>query len=126
MQDLHDWAQWWGVDFNFAPHFPMLTVTAGRVAIIKPETTIDIYKAAWVDGVDLNDNGALAVALTQAGHDGEALVAATVDPVVKAVLRENTEAAARLGACGAPTMMVGGALFWGQDRLHRVAEALGS
>jgi 2-hydroxychromene-2-carboxylate isomerase len=126
MQDLHDWAQWWGVDFNFAPHFPMRTVTAGRVAIIKPETTIDIYKAAWVDGVDLNDNGALAVALTQAGHDGEALVAATVDPVVKAVLRENTEAAARLGACGAPTMMVGGALFWGQDRLHRVAEALGS
>jgi 2-hydroxychromene-2-carboxylate isomerase len=126
MRDLHDWAQWWGVDFNFAPHFPMRTVTAGRVAIIKPETTIDIYRAAWVDGVDLNDDVALTLALTQTGHDGEALVAATSDPAVKAVLRENTEAAARLGACGAPTMVVDGELFWGQDRLHRVAAALGA
>lgn len=123
MRDLHDWAAYWGIPFNFAPHFPMRTVTAGRVAIIRPETTAEIYRMAWVDGVDLNDDSALAAALTSAGHDGEGLVAATQDPAVKATLRANTEEAIEVGACGAPTMVVNGQLFWGNDRIHRVLRA---
>ena len=75
---------------------------------------------AWVDGVDLNDDNALATALTAAGHDGEGLVAATQDPAVKAQLRANTEEAIAIGACGAPTMVVNGQLFWGNDRINRV------
>jgi 2-hydroxychromene-2-carboxylate isomerase len=35
-----------------------------------------------------------------------------------------TEAATAAGACGAPTVAVGERLFWGQDRLNRVAESL--
>jgi len=124
-RDLHDWAKWWGVPFNFSPNFPMRTVTAGRVAIIDPSTTQDIYRAAWVDGVDLNDDAALAEALTKAGHDGPALIARTQEPEIKAILRANTEDAAAAGACGAPTIVVGEQLFWGQDRLNRVIEALG-
>ncbi len=123
LRDLHDWAAYWAVPFNFAPHFPMRTVTAGRVSIIRPETTADIYRAAWVDGVDLNDDQALAAALSDAGHDGEALVAGTQNPDVKAQLRANTEQAVQLGACGAPTMVVNGQLFWGNDRLNRVIRA---
>ncbi len=124
MQDLEDWAEWWGVRFQFNPHFPMRTVTAGRVALVDPSTTADIYRAAWVDGVDLNDDRALAEALSAAGHDGESLVEATQEPAIKAALRTNTEAAAEAGACGAPTILVGDRIFWGQDRLHRVAAAL--
>jgi len=124
MRDLVDWSEWWNVPFNFAPHFPMRTVTAGRVAIIDPSTTSAIYRAAWVDGIDLNDDGALSEALNDAGFDGAALVAATQDPAIKTKLRENTEAAIAAGACGAPTILVGEQLFWGQDRLNRVAEAL--
>lgn len=123
MRDLNDWASYWDVPFKFAPHFPMRTVTAGRVAIIKPETTADIYRMAWVDGVDLNDDDALAAALSASGHDGDALVAATQDPAVKAQLRANTEQAVAIGACGAPTMVVGGQLFWGNDRINRVLKA---
>ena len=123
MRDLQDWATYWGVPFNFAPHFPMRTVTAGRVAIIQPDTTADIYRMAWVDGVDLNDDAALAEALSASGHDGEALVAATQDPAVKAQLRANTEEAVEIGACGAPTMVVDEQLFWGNDRINRVLQA---
>ena len=123
MRDLQDWATYWGVPFNFAPHFPMRTVTAGRVAILRPETTADIYRMAWVDGVDLNDDAALAEALSASGHDGEALVSATQDPAVKAQLRTNTEEAVKIGACGAPTMVVDGQLFWGNDRINRVLRA---
>ena len=120
LRDLQDWAAYWAVPFHFAPHFPMRTVTAGRVAILRPEATADIYRMAWVDGVDLNDDNALATALTAAGHDGEGLVAATQDPAVKAQLRANTEEAIAIGACGAPTMVVNGQLFWGNDRINRV------
>jgi len=124
LRDLTDWADWWNVPFHFNPHFPMRTVTAGRVAILEPKTTPDIYKAAWVDGVDLNNDEALVEVLNQAGHDGNSLVSATQDPAIKAQLRGNTEAAASAGACGAPTIMVGNQIFWGQDRLNRVSEAL--
>jgi 2-hydroxychromene-2-carboxylate isomerase len=124
LRDLTDWADWWGVPFNFNPHFPMRTVTAGRVAILDPRTTPIIYKAAWVDGVDLNNDAALCDVLDEAGLDGEALISATQDPAIKAQLRGNTEAAINAGACGAPTVLVGNQLFWGQDRLNRVAEAL--
>jgi 2-hydroxychromene-2-carboxylate isomerase len=94
------------------------------VAILEPKTTPDIYKAAWVDGIDLNNDEALAEVLIQAGHDGKGLIAATQDPAIKAQLRGNTEAAAAAGACGAPTIMIGSQVFWGQDRLNRVGEAL--
>ena len=44
---------------------------------------------------------------------------------VKAALREETEAAAARGVFGAPTFIVGGTeLYWGQDRLGLVEEAL--
>ena len=77
-------------------------VTAGRVAILQPEATADIYRMAWVDGVDLNDDSALATALTAAGYDGEELVAATQDPAVKAQLRANTEEAVEIGPAARP------------------------
>ncbi len=124
MKDLCDWANWWGIDFNFSPHFPIRSVTACRVAIIEPATTEPLYAAAWVDGVDLNDPDALAAVLNAAGFDGPALIEGTQDPAVKAALRANTEEAVAAGVCGAPTAMVGDTLFWGQDRLQRVAQAL--
>lgn len=124
MQDLLDWASWWAVPFRFNPHFPMRTVTAGRVAIVDPSTTESIYAAAWANGTNLNDDAELIEALNDAGHNGADLVHATQNPSVKATLRANTEEAAALGACGAPTIVVGDQIFWGQDRLNRVFAAL--
>jgi 2-hydroxychromene-2-carboxylate isomerase len=43
---------------------------------------------------------------------------------MKTELRAATEAAVQLGVCGAPTFVVGGLLFWGQDRLLFVEKAL--
>ena len=47
------------------------------------------------------------------------------DPEVKAALVANTEEAVARGAFGAPTVFVGDAMFFGQDRLDFVREALG-
>ena len=48
------------------------------------------------------------------------------DPEVKAKLIALTEAAVARGVFGAPTMFVGNEMFFGQDRLDFVREALKS
>jgi 2-hydroxychromene-2-carboxylate isomerase len=73
----------------------------------------------------------LTEVLDAAGLPGAALVErATTDTTLKDALRANTERAATLGACGAPTWVVrrpdeAPLVFWGQDRLPHVAAALG-
>ena len=119
LRDLQDWAAYWAVPFHFAPHFPMRTVTAGRVAILRPDATADIYRMAWVDGVDLNDDNALATALTAAGHDGEGLVAATQDPAVKL----NCAPTPRKRSRSVPAVLHHGGerpAVLGNDRINRV------
>jgi 2-hydroxychromene-2-carboxylate isomerase len=123
-RDLHDWADWWGVEFNFSPTFPIRTVTPLRVAIIDPLTTDCIYRAAWVDGLNIGDDAVLQSVLDRADFDGAALIAATQEQNIKNTLRANTEEAAQRGACGVPTIAVNDELFWGQDRLNRAVEAL--
>ena len=46
------------------------------------------------------------------------------DPAVKAKLIATTEEAVRRGVFGAPTMFVGEQMFFGQDRLEFVKDAL--
>jgi len=123
-RDLTDWAAWWGVDFSFAPTFPIRTVMPLRVAIIAPETTDAIYQAAWVEGVNIGEADALLDVLNNAGFDGKTLIEETQNPTIKDTLRANTEEAAEHGMCGVPTIRVRTDLFWGQDRLHRVMEAI--
>ena len=124
MRDLTDWAAWWGVDFAFSPTFPIRSVTPLRVALISPDTTDCMYRAVWANGINIGDPDALGDVLNRAGFDGSALIEQTQNPEVKALLRKNTDEAAELGLCGVPTVRVGSEVFWGQDRLHRVMQAL--
>lgn len=126
LQDLHDWAAWWGGGFRFTSHFPVHTVAALRVAIQAPEAIGPLFKAVWVDDQDVGDAEVLERVLSEAGFDAKALLAGTQDPAVKAVLRENTARAQALGVPGVPTFeLPDGRLIWGQDRMDRVLHHLG-
>jgi 2-hydroxychromene-2-carboxylate isomerase len=46
------------------------------------------------------------------------------DQAVKDRLKENTTSAVARGVFGAPTFFVGNDMFWGQDRLEFVQDAL--
>ena len=123
--DLKHMAGWWGVPFRWSSHFPLRTVAALRVAIQEPATTTAIYRAAWAEDRDIADAVVLRGVLDDAGFDGAALLEGTQDRDVKDTLRANTAWARRAGACGAPTFLVDGeVLFWGEDRLDMVADAL--
>lgn len=125
LRDMREWADWWGVDFRFPSVFPQRTVAALRVAIAEPRATDALYRGIWVDDRDLGDRDQLRGLLDDAGFDGVALLERTADPAIKQQLFANTQRAVAVGACGAPTFVVDGAhVFWGQDRLGMVGQAL--
>jgi 2-hydroxychromene-2-carboxylate isomerase len=57
------------------------------------------------------------VAATELGVDANAVLTRAQSTEVKAALRSNTEEATALGIFGAPSFVVDGELFWGNDRL---------
>ena len=58
------------------------------------------------------------------GYSPELIQGLIEDPQVKARLKSVTDVAVERGVFGAPTMFVGDQMFWGQDRLDWVREAL--
>jgi 2-hydroxychromene-2-carboxylate isomerase len=62
--------------------------------------------------------------LAEAGFDPQAVMALAGEQEVKDRLKATTQEAVDRGVFGAPTMFVGGQMFWGQDRLDFVREAL--
>jgi len=124
--ELERWATRWGVPFRFSTRFPLRTVDALRLTLLSPEASRPalvhaLMRATWVDDRDPADPEVLRAAADEAGVD-RALVARLGD--ARESLIEQTELARTLGIPGAPTFVVGGELFWGQDRLGLVAEAL--
>ena len=129
-QDLPRFAKRYGAPLNFNPHFPINTLQAMRGAVaarnagVMPTYVDALYTAMWVDQKNLGDSDVLAAVLTEAGLDAEALLAATGDPDVKGELIRSTEEAVARGAFGAPTFYLGDDMYFGQDRLDFVEEAL--
>jgi 2-hydroxychromene-2-carboxylate isomerase len=132
-RDIARWATRYGVPFAFNPHFPINTLTLMRGAIglqmrQPPEAFtryVDaMFDAMWVQPRNLGDAGELAAVLAKAGLDGEAFATLTADPEVKAALVAQTEQAVTRGVFGAPTCFVGDEMFFGQDRLEFVREAV--
>jgi 2-hydroxychromene-2-carboxylate isomerase len=62
--------------------------------------------------------------LQAAGFDAPAMLALSQDAAVKEQLKTVTQAAVERGIFGAPTFFVGNTMYWGQDRLDFVREAL--
>ncbi len=130
--DLVRHAADYGVPLKSNPHFPINTLQLMRGATAmhlkhpeRFEAYIDaVFRAIWVDARDLNDGSVVAAVLQRAGFDPAMVMAEVTDPDVKTTLRTETEAAVARGVFGAPTMFVGDALFFGQDRLAFVREAL--
>ncbi len=130
--DIARWAKRYGVPLAMNPHFPINTLTVMRGAAgLQLRESEDfaryvalIYRAMWVAPRNLGDATELAAVLSEAGFDAAAFAAMVADAEVKASLVANTEEAVARGVFGAPTMFVGDQMFFGQDRLEFVREAL--
>jgi 2-hydroxychromene-2-carboxylate isomerase len=78
------------------------------------------FRAIWEHGQDLSKEAALRHLLSDVGID-PALIEGDE---IKHQLRVNADEAVSRGAFGAPTFFVGDEMFWGNDRLDFVEEAL--
>ena len=130
--DIARWARRYGVPFAFNPHFPINTLTLMRGATgLQMRRPADlpryldvVERAMWETSKDLADPAVLAATLAAAGFDADEFAALVADPEVKARLIATTDEAVARGVFGAPTFFVGDAMFFGQDRLDFVREAL--
>lgn len=129
-KDLGRWAALYGQPLNFPKVFPVNSIAALRMACAAGATgdggrlALAVMRAYWVDGIDIGQPDALVAAVSAAGIDGAALLAASQQQPVKDELRANTDEAIKRGAFGAPTFFVGSEMFWGNDRLVLLENAL--
>ena len=132
MIDMQRFARRYGVTMHFNPHFPINTLTLMRGAIgvqlrqpERFEAYLDaMFRALWQDKRNLGDPAVVATVLQDAGFDPQALLALVGNQEVKDALKAATEEAVRRGVFGAPTCFVGEEMYFGQDRLDFVEEAL--
>lgn len=130
--DLQRFAARYGVPYRHNPHFPINTLALMRAALglqmrqpgRLPAFGDAVYQAIWVDGRNMNDPAEVGRVLQEAGFDPQAVLALTQDPEVKDQLKAVTQQAVARGVFGAPTFFVGDQMFWGQDRIDFVREAL--
>lgn len=129
-QDLQRWIKRYGIAFNANSHQPVKPVPSLRAALAAEEMGVGavyrdaVFKAMWLDDKNIGDVEVLHGIIADAGLDADAILARTADDDIKQKLIANTQEAADRGAFGAPSFFVGEDLFWGQDRLMFVEEAL--
>ncbi|MFE8072447.1 2-hydroxychromene-2-carboxylate isomerase [Marinobacteraceae bacterium S3BR75-40.1] len=132
MHDLNRFAHRYGVPFEMNPLFPINTLTVMRVLtgckLHDPGRFDDLmatlYPAMWVEKLNLGDFDTIEALLVERGFDGATLMQWAQDENVKQALKTQTEQAIAKGLFGCPTFFVGDEMFFGQDRLDFVDEAL--
>lgn len=129
--DIRRWAARYRVPFKRNPHLRSfdhdLLRRAALAAIEQGRGNIyveTVYGALWAGDVDLSERPNLTAVLDQAGLDGEALLKVAAEARYGELLDKSTEAAAERGVFGSPTFFVGDQMFFGNDRLDFVVDAL--
>ena len=128
--DLGRFAKRYGVPFVFNDKFPVNTLYLMRGALFaQKQGFIEAYdkacfEAVWANNQDMSDPAIVTQVMKDAGLDpvaiGESMQAADIKKELFAVTAEAVEN----GLFGMPGFIVDGALYWGQDRMDFVEEAL--
>ena len=112
-----------GLPFQKPSQFPRNGLLAARVACANqaerwlPEFVRQVYLANFAHDRDIAEPAVIEAILADLGQPPARLADAQA-PEVKAKLREQTERAQALGIFGAPSLVAGGELFWGNDRVE--------
>jgi 2-hydroxychromene-2-carboxylate isomerase len=129
-RDLERFVGKYAVPFRRNPFFPVNTLKLMRGAVVAAEEGyLDRYNGAvfagmWRDGRNMAEEAVVAETLGEAGLDPAHILARIGEDGVKQTLKRWTEAAVARGVFGAPTFFVGDEMFFGQDRLDFVEDAL--
>ncbi len=131
MADLGRWAAKYGVSVRRNPHMRSVDFAQLlRGALIAADDgqaapyVSAVFGEVWNGTRDLGQTAGVVELLNQAGLDGAKLIERAGSETVVARLDKETAEAAERGLFGSPSFIVGGELFFGNDRLDFVAAAL--
>lgn len=128
--DLRMYAKNYNVEFNSNSFFPINTLNLMRGAIAAQKLDIfekysdTIFKGIWVKDLNLGDLEVLKDYLEKSGIPADEVFKLCQDQEIKNELITNTQEAVSKGIFGAPSFIIDGILFFGQDRLHFVKDLL--
>jgi 2-hydroxychromene-2-carboxylate isomerase len=130
-QDMQAWARLAGVTITFPPKvFPVNSVKALRALLWARTQGKEValakafFELYWSEDRDISQDDVVAEAARRAGLDPGRQAQAITEPGVKEQLKANTDELIARGGFGSPTMFVGAEMFFGNDRLPLVREAL--
>ena len=131
LKDMQRWAARYGAPVNRHPDAAKIdarrvlraTLAAAQIGEIKKIVPI-IFDAYWKAAKPLGNAQEIAVLMASAGLNATKLEPLIDSPEMDKALDEATARAAELGVFGSPTFFVGDDMFFGNDRLDFVREAL--
>ena len=134
MVELQRWRDRRGLKFNLQPkNWPFNARIADGVVIAAREAGLDpdkylrrAFAAVWEDQLNLADPDTVAGIADEAGLPGRKLVERSASEAVSAVYEQNRQDAIAADVFGSPVYVLDGEVFWGQDRIELLADALKS
>ncbi|NNK17228.1 MAG: 2-hydroxychromene-2-carboxylate isomerase [Sulfitobacter sp.] len=123
-RDMERRAARFGLPFKRPGIFPANGLNAARLmtaAMEEPwcgDFAAAVFAAQFARNKDISDMNVLRQALRGCGADPDHWIDVAGQDGAKAKLREATDHARKLGIFGAPSLVIGEELFWGDDRLE--------
>ena len=132
--ELQRWRDKRGLSFNITPkHWPFDVNLADRFVIAinasgkSPDAFLRrVFAAIWEEERNLADPLVLVELAEQAGFDSSTLMDVATGSTTEAIYALNLENAIAADVFGSPAYVLEGEVFWGQDRLDLLADALAS
>jgi len=134
LMELQRWREKRGVPLNIHPKFWPFNVEAAdhfAVAVVKSGAEPDAFlrrafAAVWAEERNLAEEAELVALADGVGLPGQALLADSKTDAVRAAYQQNIKDALATDAFGSPCYVLDGEVFWGQDRIALLDDALTS
>ncbi len=130
--EMQRWREKLGVPLNLRPKFwPVDGALADRVVLALADAGLDpdgyirrAFAGIWVKDQNLADDAVLARILRESDHDPARTLQAARSDKVAGRYADNVQRTLDADVFGAPAYVLEGEVFWGQDRLGLLADAL--
>lgn len=134
MVELQRWREKRGLSFNLKPrHWPFDVNLADRAVIAiqaqhgNPDPFLRrAFAGVWEEERNLAERDVLSGLVADAGFDSAAVLDLAEGSTTEAIYALNLENAVAADVFGSPAYVLDGEVFWGQDRLDLLADALSS
>ena len=132
-KDIGDWARYYGLKIKLFPTvFPVNSVKTLRGALVALEHpgmflaySYRVFEAYWGEDQDISQDRVLRKIVADVGLDADEYFDKINRQDYKDQIRTNTDEVIKRGGFGTPTIYVNGdSMFFGNDRLVMVEEAL--